>query len=240
MSFFRKFRWRPNLATEETEAALGDELYVGECGAERRIMVERHLWRRGIHDRRVLAAMTRVPRQRFISARQRPCAYDDNPLSIGHGQTISQPYIVARTAELAQVEPGSRVLEIGVGCGYQTAVLLELGARVYGIEIIEELADGARERLARLGYKNFAIRMGDGFGGWPEVAPFDAITLGAAPVEFPPPLLGQLADGGRLVGPVGPRHAQLLVRVVRRGTEFSRETICPVRYVPMVGQAEED
>jgi protein-L-isoaspartate(D-aspartate) O-methyltransferase len=238
MSFFRPFRLRPRLTVENGEAPLADEHYAGEFGAERRIMVERHLWRRGVRDRDVLAAMARVPRQRFVSARQHAHAYDDNPLEIGHGQTVSQPYVVARTVELAEVGAGSRVLEIGVGCGYETAVLLELGAEVWGVEIVEPLANAAAERLRALGYRPFEIRCADGYDGWPEAAPFDAIVLAAAPLEFPPPLLAQLVDGGRLVGPVGPRDAQMLVRVIRRGTDYSRENIFPVRFVPMTGKAE--
>jgi protein-L-isoaspartate(D-aspartate) O-methyltransferase len=242
MIFFRKFRLRAKPARGGGGATLPDEalfqkIHREEYGPQRRIMIERHLWRRGIRDRRVLAAMARVERHRFVSARQRSEAYDDHPLSIGHGQTISQPFVVAKTVELAEIRPGARVLEIGVGCGYQTAVLLALGAEVWGIEIVAALASEARERLAAMGWLGFHVRNGDGWEGWPEAAPFDAVVLAAAPERFPPPLIGQLADGGRLVGPVGPREDQVLVRLMKQGKTVSREEVFPVRYVPMVGRA---
>lgn len=231
-----------NLMRREPDAddrpPVPDEAFAGEHAAERRIMIEQHLWRRGVTDPVVLVAMARTPRHAFIDHDMNHLAYADHPLDIGHGQTISQPYVVARTIELAQVRPGRRVLEIGVGCGYQAAVMAAIGAQVFGIEIVRELAESAAERLARLGYDNVCVRHGDGFEGWPEHAPFDAIVLAAAPRAIPPPLLDQLAAGGRLVGPVGTGDAQMLVRVTRRADGLHEERVMAVRYVPMTGRAQ--
>ncbi|GAB6062239.1 protein-L-isoaspartate(D-aspartate) O-methyltransferase [Deferrisoma palaeochoriense] len=185
----------------------------------------------------VLAALARVPRHEFVPAEYRDAAYENRPLPIGHGQTISQPYIVALMTELVRVGPGSRVLEVGTGSGYQAAVLAELGARVYTIEIIEPLAAAARGRLARLGYRNVECRTGDGYYGWPEAAPFDAIVVTAAADHVPPPLVRQLKPGGRMVIPVGgPFRIQTLtvVETDGAGTVTSRELL-PVRFVPLTG-----
>lgn len=184
----------------------------------------------------VMSALARVPRHRFVASFDRSFAYDNRPLAIGHGQTISQPYIVAVMTDLLDLESGDRVLEIGTGCGYQTAVLAELAAEVFSVEVLEALADAARERLARLGYTTVHVRHGDGFRGWPEAAPFDAIIVTAAPLEIPPALSEQLKTGGRLVIPVGPRGGtQTLLRCVRRpdGT-LERERKLPVAFVPMI------
>ncbi len=197
-------------------------------------MVREQLRTRGIHDPRVLAAMSAVPRHRFVPADLIERAYEDSPLPIGHGQTISQPYVVALMAELAAPDAGSRVLEIGTGCGYQAAVLAELAREVVTIEIVKSLARDAAERLAALGYANVRVRHGDGHRGAPDVAPFDAILVAAAPEAVPAALLDQLAPGGRLVLPVG--VAQQELRVYRRtagGIEMDH--VCPVSFVPMTG-----
>ena len=200
-------------------------------------MVIDHLYGRDVADRRVLEAMAHVPRERFIDADLATHAYNDTPLNIGQGQTISQPYMVAKMSELAEVGPGSRVLEIGGGSGYQTAVLLELGAHVWSLEILEELAGRARSRLHELGYKKFKILCRDGFEGLPEQAPFDAIVLTAAPYTLPRALAGQLVDDGRLVAPLGPNENQRLHLYRRTATGLSHQTLFSVRFVPMTGRA---
>jgi protein-L-isoaspartate(D-aspartate) O-methyltransferase len=205
--------------------------------AERAAMVATQIERRGVTDRRVLEAMRRVPRQLFVPAEAAGDAYADRPLPIGHEATISQPYIVAIMSELARVEPGARVLEVGTGSGYQAAVLAEMGADVYSIEIVEPLAREAGARLARLGYRAH-VRAGDGYLGWPEVAPFDAILVTAAPPAIPQPLRDQLRVGGRLVVPVGPSGSQHLVVVTRTAEGFDEKSTFPVRFVPMTGEAQ--
>jgi protein-L-isoaspartate(D-aspartate) O-methyltransferase len=200
-------------------------------------MVRGQLQSRDIVDRRVLEAMRRVPRHSFVPVRWRDQAYDDHPLPIGFEQTISQPYIVALMTELARVQPGDRVLEIGTGSGYQTAVLAELGAEVHSIEVVERLSLEAAATLSRLGYGSVQVRSGDGHRGWPEHAPFAAVVVTAAPPSIPEPLKQQLAIGGRLVVPVG-RSWQDLVVVLRTGSGFTERTVLPVRFVPMVGEAQ--
>jgi len=200
-------------------------------------MVRSQLQGRDIVDRRVLDAMRRVPRHWFVPPGWRDQAYDDHPLPIGHEQTISQPYIFALMIELARVQPGDRVLEVGTGSGYQTAVLAELGAETYSIEVVERLSLDAAATLSRLGYAGVRVRSGDGNGGWPEHAPFAAIVVTAAPPRIPDLLKQQLAVGGRLVVPVG-RHWQDLVVVLRTGSGFTERTVLPVRFVPMVGEAQ--
>jgi len=212
----------------------GEETY----DEPRRRMVEEQLRARDIEDPRVLAAMGRVPRHLFVPAALRFRAYADHPLPIGNGQTISQPYIVALMTELAEVEPDDKVLEIGTGSGYQAAVLSEIAREVATIEIVSELADTARARLAELGYKNVTVRTGDGYLGWKEKAPFDAILVTAAAPEVPPPLVEQLAPGAILVIPVGPQsQVQSLLRIQKTadGTTVTRE-ILPVVFVPLVRQ----
>ena len=184
---------------------------------------------------RVAAALLAVPRHRFVPDANLENAYENRPLPIGRGQTISQPYIVALMSELLRVRPGDRVLEVGTGSGYQAAVLARLAARVYSIEIVTALADEARERLARLGYANVEVRAGDGYEGWPEAAPFDAIMVTAGAPHVPPALAAQLKPGGRMVIPVGPAGAvQRLTLLEKRadGSVHSRE-IVPVRFVPL-------
>ena len=188
-----------------------------------------------ITDRRVLDAVARVPRTEFVPPHLREEALADHPLPIGYGQTISQPYIVALMTQLLRLQPTDRVLEIGTGSGYQTAILAELASEVYSVELIEELANSARARLQRLGYTNVHIRQGDGARGWPEHAPYDAIIVTAAPPRVPPALIRQLAEGGRLVIPVGPELAeQALLLIERRGGRVYSRTIAPVRFVPLL------
>jgi len=182
---------------------------------------------------RVLDAMRAVPRHEFVPAEQQRQAYRNRPLPIGEGQTISQPYIVALMTELLELEPGAKVLEIGTGCGYQAAVLGELAAEVYTIEIIASLGAEAAETLKRLGYGNIETRIGDGYKGWPEAAPFDAIVVTAAPDHIPPALVEQLKPGGRLVIPVGTLWQELMiVRKQPDGTTLN-ERVVPVRFVPL-------
>jgi len=201
-------------------------------------MVREQIQARGLEDPRVLEAVRRVPRHEFVAPRLREQAYDDRPLSIGHGQTISQPYVVAAMTELAAVGPESRVLEVGTGSGYQAALLAELAGEVFTIEIVEPLAERARETLARLGYTNVHVRHGDGYAGWPEEAPFDAIVVTAAPPEVPPALREQLAVGGRLVIPVGRDWQELEVHT-RTAEGWEVREVFPVRFVPMVRGEEE-
>ena len=192
-----------------------------------------------MRDARVLEAMRKVPRHRFMPESQRAHAYDDRPLPIAHGQTISQPYIVALMSELADVKPGDTVLEVGTGSGYHAAVLAEMGVKVFSIEIIEPLAKQATATLSGLGYGNkVEVRHGDGYAGWPERAPFDAVIVTAAPPKIPKPLKQQLKVGGRLVIPVG-KHYQSLIRVTRTKDGFREESVIPVRFVPMTGKAQE-
>ena len=202
-------------------------------------MVERQLVPRRISDPRVLDAMRAVPRHVFVPTALAASAYADTPLPIGMRQTISQPYIVAYMTEAAAIRPGARVLEIGTGSGYQAAVAAEIAGRVFTIEIVPELAEVARDRLAALGYDNVEVRAGDGYRGWPEEAPFDAILVTAAPDHVPPALVEQLAEGARLVIPVGPDGALQAMTIVTRaaGGAVTEETF-PVRFVPMTGEAQ--
>lgn len=195
--------------------------------------IDRQLRARDIVDARVLAAMAAVPREEFVPFSSRDHAYDDRPLSIGFGQTISQPYIVAWMTQALGAEPGMRVLEVGAGCGYQTAVLAELGAEVFSLEIVPELAQEAAATLARLGYTRVLVRHGSGYEGWPDQAPFDRILLTAAPLEIPQALIDELADGGRLVAPVGTTD-QVIVIIERHGETVTRRETIGVRFVPMV------
>lgn len=202
-------------------------------------MVRDSIAARGVEDGRVLAAMRAVPRERFVPPDRRDEAYEDRALPIGHDQTVSQPYVVALMTELARIEPGDRVLEVGTGSGYQAAVLAELASEVYSIEIVEPLARSARAALAELGYRNVEVRVGDGYAGWPERAPFDAILVAAAPPEVPEPLREQLAVGGRLVIPVGRGRVSELRVITRTPDGFQERSVLPVSFVPMTGAAQE-
>jgi protein-L-isoaspartate(D-aspartate) O-methyltransferase len=206
---------------------------------ERMAMVAQQIAARGVTNAAVLAAMRAVPRHLFVPASYRADAYADQPLPIGLGQTISQPYIVAAMTEALEIGPGARVLEIGTGSGYQAAVLAALGAQVYSIEIIPELAERAATTLRQLCYTNVQVRCGDGYQGWPEAAPFDGIIVTCAPEQVPRPLQEQLAEGGRLVIPVGARYVQTLVRLRKHGTRLDREDLMDVLFVPMTGKAQD-
>jgi len=219
-------------------AAASPTLAFAERVEERERMVAEQIEARGVRDRRVLAALRRVPRHRFMPEGVRPRAYEDRALPIGQGQTISQPFIVASMTEQLGLEPHERVLEVGTGSGYQAAVLAELVREVYTIEIVAPLADRAAAELDALGYDHVHVRTGDGYRGWPEAGPFDAIVVTAAPDHVPQPLVDQLAPGGRLVIPVGGRGAQDL-RVITRGPDGVREEILyGVMFVPMTGEAQ--
>ncbi len=203
--------------------------------ALRQMMVQRQIRARGVKDKRVLAAMEKVPRHEFVPAEQRLQAYEDRPLPIGEGQTISQPYIVALMTELLEVEEGDKVLEIGTGSGYQAAILAELTPHVYTIEIIASLAERAEETLRRLGYETVQVKAGDGYLGWPEHAPFDGIIVTCAPEEVPEALAEQLKEGGRMVIPVGPQWTNQTLYVLRKsGGRLRQKEVIPVRFVPMV------
>ncbi len=204
----------------------------------RQRMVDRQIQGRGVKDNNVLAVMRKVERHKFVPEDMIRYAYDDNPLPIGEGQTISQPYIVALMTELLKLKKTDTVLEIGTGSGYQAAVLGELAKEVYTIEIVEKLGKRSKELLESLGYKNIHVKIGDGYQGWPEEAPFDAVIVTAAPDHIPQPLVDQLKEGGRMVIPVGKTYQELiLISKTEKGTQ--KKDIIPVRFVPMTGEAGE-
>ncbi len=204
----------------------------------REAMVAAQIEARGVKDEATLAAMRRVARHLFVPSESRDAAYEDHPLPIGSGQTISQPYIVAFMTEAAALQPGETVLEIGTGSGYQAAVLAHVAARVHTIEIVKPLAESAAATLKRLGCDTVSVRAGDGYQGWPEAAPFDAILVTAAAPRIPEPLKQQLKEGGRLVVPVGDDWQELVV-VTRRGARFEEKRVLPVRFVPMTGKVRQ-
>jgi protein-L-isoaspartate(D-aspartate) O-methyltransferase len=221
---------------------------AGEEGEEagrteelRRRMVKTQIENRGVEDSQVLEAMRSVPRHRFVPSASLESAYADQPQPIGHGQTISQPYIVAYMTEVLEIEPGDKVLEIGTGSGYQAAVLAEITDEVWSIEIIEPLAGQAATRLQRLGYGEVQTRTGDGYYGWEEAAPFDAVIVTAAAGHIPPPLIEQLKAGGRMIIPVGGTYEVQSLMLVRKDAEgdVTTERLMPVRFVPMTGAAQE-
>jgi protein-L-isoaspartate(D-aspartate) O-methyltransferase len=200
-------------------------------------MVQNQLIYRGVKDKRVLAAISKVERHLFVPENLQKQAYQDEPLPIGYGQTISQPYIVAYMTEQLELKGDEKVLEIGTGSGYQAAILGELAKEVYTIEIVPELGEIAKERLSNLGYTNVHVRIGDGYNGWPERAPFDAVIVTAAPDHIPQPLIDQMKIEGRLIIPVGDYSQELLLMVkTEKGIEKKRKI--PVRFVPMTGEAE--
>ena len=213
-------------------AATGEE---DSFARDRRQMVEKQLQSRGINSPGVLRAMGRVPRHRFVSPALESQAYDDRALPIEEGQTISQPYIVALMTQLLELRGGERVLEVGTGSGYQAAVLAEIAGKVYTIEILSGLAASAAMRLRQLGYTGVQTKTGDGYLGWPEAAPFDAILVTAGATHIPQPLIAQLAEGGRLVIPVGPSsERQELILGRKTGDRFVTRVVAPVRFVPLV------
>ena len=238
-------------------AVLGAQLLAPGCGdgfdgsdsgapssdptrqAERERMVERQIEARGVKDTAVLRAMRQVPRHLFVPVSYAPQAYRDGPLALGHGQMISQPYIVAFMAEALRLRGDDRVLEIGTGSGYQTAVLAQLARDVFSIEIVKPLAEQAAAKLEELGYANVQVRAGDGYQGWPEHAPYDAILVSAAPDHIPQPLLDQLAVGGRMILPLGKKFSQDLMLIRRTHSGYERTPLLPVAFVPMTGEAQE-
>ena len=206
---------------------------------KRRVMVEKDIKGRGIKDKRVLDVMAKVPRHLFVDEPQRDKAYADHPLPIGEGQTISQPYVVALMTEALKLNPADRVLEIGTGSAYQAAILAEIAKEVFTIEIRKPLADMAATRLKNLGYTNVKVKFGDGYFGWEEFAPFDAIMITAAANHIPPPLIKQIKEGGRLIIPLGSTlfHQTLTLAIKEKG-DLSLKQMGAVAFVPMVGEAE--
>lgn len=209
--------------------------YSQDFQKKRYIMIEQQLKKRGISSPTVLEAMENVPRHLFVPEKYRSMAYDDRPLPIGHGQTISQPYIVALMTETLNLGPGSRILEIGTGSGYQAAVLADMGMEVYSIEIVPELAVQAIENLKVSGYTNVNVHIGDGYKGWPEKGPFDGILLTAAPEEIPQALLNQLKPGGIMILPVGAvNQVQTLKKIIKHKDGNTETNLLDVRFVPMI------
>lgn len=200
---------------------------------ERNDMVRRQIKLRGINDKSTLNAMKTVERHLFVPAEYKSRAYEDRPLPIGYGQTISQPYIVAYMTDLLELGPGDTILEIGTGSGYQAAVLAEIVNRVYTIEIVEELGLSAKKRLKTLKYDNVEVKLADGYYGWEEHGPFDGIIVTAASEYIPPPLIDQLKDGGKMIIPVGsPFSVQTLMMITKKGEEITTKSLVPVRFVP--------
>lgn len=213
----------------------------GETSMERlrELMVKNQIEARGVSDQRVLEAMRKIERHKFVPGQHVASAYEDHPLPIGHGQTISQPYIVALMTELCELRGNEKVLEIGTGSGYQAAILSLLAAEVYSIEIVDPLAKSARQKLKELGYRNVEIRTGDGYQGWPEKAPFDVIMLTASPPKIPQALIDQLADGGVLIAPEGD-FSQELIKITKVKGKITKKTVTYVRFVPMVHGTEQE
>jgi len=221
------------------EAQRGKQAKENSFKRLRNQMVNEQIIARGVKDELVLKAMRKVPRHLFVPEKLQDLAYNDFPLPIGEGQTISQPYIVAYMTERLGLKGGEKVLEVGTGSGYQAAILAEIAGEVYTIEIIPSLAKQAERRLKALGYTNVHVRQGDGYLGWPEQAPFDAIIVTAAPDHIPQPLIDQLKVGGRLILPLGEEY-QELVLVIKTEKGLHKERLIPVRFVPMTGEAEKD
>lgn len=228
------------LAAAAVVAGVQGALPADPFQAKRQAMVEHDIRGRGIRDGRVLEVLARVPRHLFVAARYRDQAYADHPLPIGEGQTISQPYVVALMTEALRLTPADRVLEVGTGSGYQAAVLAGLAKEVCSIEIRKGLAASAAERLKELGYSNVRVKYGDGYFGWEEQAPFDAIIITAAANHIPPPLIDQLREGGRLVIPLGSTvfYQTLTLVTKKRGGELTVEQLGPVSFVPMTGAVQ--
>jgi len=235
MKIFVKFLFLPLLAA--CGAANSVEV-SGKWTKLRAEMVNHQIARRGVRSPQVLDAMRIVPRHMFVPSELRSSSYEDYPLPIGYKQTISQPYIVAAMTEALELKPDDKVLEIGTGSGYQAAVLSRIITNVYSIEIIPELAAGAKETVDRLGYSNIQIKCGNGYLGWKEFAPYDAIIVTCAPNKIPKPLIDQLADGGRIVIPVGARFGQELVKVTKQQGKLVTERLMSVMFVPMTGKVD--
>jgi protein-L-isoaspartate(D-aspartate) O-methyltransferase len=234
-------RWFPGLLLLTAPCSIGppDPDVAGASFARaREAMVATQIEARGVRDGKTLAAMRAVPRHEFVPPALVGEAYEDHPIPIGHGQTISQPYIVGFMTEALSLHGGERVLEVGTGSGYQAAVLSRIAAQVYTIEIVAPLAEESAERLRRLGYANVHVRAGDGSLGWPEEAPFDAVIVTAAAPRVPEPLKLQLRDGGRLILPLGDDSQELVV-VTRQGESFVERRVLPVRFVPMTGKVRQ-
>src|SRR5262245_21094148 len=208
-----------------------------EFGPERERMVKEQIAMRGVSDERVLKAMRKVPREQFVPEELRDRSYTDGPLPIGYDQTISQPFVVAFMTEKLRLRPTDRVLEIGTGSGYQAAILAELAAKVYTVEIVEPLGKRAEQTLQRLGYKNVQVKIGDGYQGWPEYAPFDAVIVTCAPNHVPQPLVAQIKEGGRIIIPVGPAGDQTLYLLEKKNGRLEQRNVLPVSFVPMTGEA---
>lgn len=222
------------MASAAVVVCLGNPYVLAQDFKElREKMVRYQIEERGIRDKAVLEAMRKVQRHRFVPQGLQYLAYEDMPLEIGEGQTISQPYIVALMTELLQLKGNEKVLEIGTGSGYQAAILAELSDEVYTIEILPKLAEQAQKLLAKLGYKNIKVKCADGYLGWPEFAPFDAIMATCAAEEIPPALIEQLAEGGRMVIPQGTAYQELKLLVKVKG-KIEQKDIIPVRFVPMI------
>lgn len=225
-------------ADSDKSAAQSETKPSQRFAKKRQQMVASQIKRRGIRDQRVLEAMRKVERHKFVPDPLQHKAYDDRPLPIGLGQTISQPYIVAFMTEQLQLRGSEKVLEIGTGSGYQAAILGEIAEQVFTIEIVEELARRSSALLKQLGYRNITVRAGDGYQGWPEEAPFDAIIVTAAPDHIPRPLIDQLKPGGRLIIPVGGFSQDLILMTKQENNEIQKKRVLPVRFVPMTGEAE--
>lgn len=226
-------QWGDMKATAQITQRFGDDAFL----AERLAMVEGQIHRRGVDDVLVLNAMKKVPRHRFVPANLKNQAYIDSPLPIGEDQTISQPYIVGFMTESLGLKGDEKVLEIGTGSGYQAAVLAEIADSIFTIEIVATLGQRAESLLYDLGYKNIRVRIGDGYQGWPEHAPFDAIIVTAAPVKIPQPLIDQLKPGGRMIIPVGDYYQELVLITKTVEGKVKKKSILPVRFVPMTGEA---
>ncbi len=224
------FNCKKNRIDKKSENIEGDKFTK-----MREEMVKNQIIKRGIKNEDVLKAMLKVKRHLFVPEEEKKNAYQDHPLPIGEGQTISQPYIVALMTEALNLKSTDRVLEIGTGSGYQAAILAEIAKEVYTIEIIETLGKRAENLLKELGYKNIKVKIGDGFAGWEEYAPFDAIIVTCSPPDVPPPLLNQLAENGRLVIPVGDRYPQDLILITKKKGKIIKENITSVLFVPMTG-----
>lgn len=224
MDFRNQASWGPGVAAQDAFVQARLE------------MVEHQIRRRGISDPQVLRAMAEVPRHEFVPEALQPHAYEDAPLPIGGGQTISQPYIVAAMTAALRLRPSDRVLDVGTGCGYQSAILSRIVAEVHSIEVRRDLALTAAERLARLGYSNVHVHYGDGTRGVPEFAPFNGILVAAAAPSVPPPLVDRLAEGGRMILPVGAPDHQQLILMTRRGNSFEKTQLEPCQFVPLIGE----